>query len=192
MPGMAPDAGAGPGVPAVRSAEALGLVRAAVDLAGADGGGGVAAGVVDGAGELVAFLRSDGAPLRAVRIAVMKAYTAARFGRDTAAVARTLQASGRALAEYGDPNFTALPGGVPLVNGGGRTVGGLGVSGRTPEDDHELAVTAVAAVAGCRGDSATGSSGAGGAGSSSTGGAGGGGRSLRSGRRPPPDPVVTP
>lgn len=147
-PGVAPDAGdvaVGPGVPVIRSSDALGLVHAAVDLAEADGGGAVAAGVVDGTGELVAFLRSDGAPLRAVRIAVMKAYTAARFGRDTAAVARTLQASGRALAEYGDRRFTALAGGVPLVDDRGRTAGGLGVSGRAPEDDHELAVAAVAA-----------------------------------------------
>ncbi len=150
-PGVAPNAGdvaAGPGVPAIQSTDALGLVRAAVDLAGADGAGGVAAGVVDGTGELVAFLRSDGAPLRSIRIAVMKAYTAARFGRDTAAVARTLQASGRALAEYGDRRFTALAGGVALVDDRGRIAGGLGISGRAPEDDHELAV---AAVAGFRG-----------------------------------------
>lgn len=135
---------ANPGIPQVRSSDALGLVRAAVDLADADDGGGVAVGVVDGTGELVAFLRSDGAPLRAIRIAMMKAYTAARFGRETAAVAEALQVSGRALGEYGDRRFTALSGGVPLVDERGRVAGGLGVSGRAPEEDHALAMVVVA------------------------------------------------
>ena len=136
-------------MPGICSSDALGLVHAAVERAEGDGGGGVAVGVVDDRGELVAFLRSDRAPLRAVRIAVMKAYTAARFGRDTAAVAQTLQASGRVLADYGDRRFTALPGGVPVVDNRGRIVGGLGISGRAPEEDHDLAV----AVAGSRGAS---------------------------------------
>lgn len=138
----------GPGTPVVRAADALGLVQAALGLAETDGGGAVAVGVVDGTGELVAFVRDDGAPLRAVRIAVMKACTAARFGRDTAAVADSLRRSGRTLADYGDRRFTALAGGVPLVDDRGRTAGGLGVSGRAPEEDHDLAV---AALAGFRG-----------------------------------------
>ncbi len=148
---------AGPGVARVRLSDALRLVSTAVTLADADDGRGVAAGVVDGTGELVAFLRSESAPLRAVRIAVMKAYTAARFGRETAAVAKTLQESGRTLAEYGDRSFTALPGGVPLTDGRGRVVGGLGVSGRAPEEDHALAVAVL--VKGQRGTPAAGTTG---------------------------------
>ncbi|MDA8147491.1 MAG: heme-binding protein [Actinomycetota bacterium] len=121
---------------------ALACVREALGLAGRDGGTGVAASVVDATGELVAFLRADDAPLRAIRLAIMKAYTAARFGRATAALAGMLEESGRSLAEYGDSRFTGLAGGVPLVVAGG-TVGGLGISGRRPSEDHALACATV-------------------------------------------------
>jgi len=124
---------------------ALACVQEALGLAVRDGGAGVAVGVVDDTGELVAFLRADDAPLRAIRLAIMKAYTAARFGRATVALAGMLEESGRTLAEYGDSRFTALAGGVPLVVDGG-TVGGLGISGRKPSEDHALACATVRSV----------------------------------------------
>lgn len=125
------------------SKEAARLVLDAWDVASADGGGGVAAAVVDGAGDLLAFVRSDDAPLRAIRLAIMKAYTAARFGKDTMTVRALLEGSGRPLAEYGDSKFTTLSGGVAIIDGTGRVTGGFGVSGREPEQDHGLAAAVV-------------------------------------------------
>lgn len=121
---------------------ALAMVRMAVEVARSDGGGPIAVGVVDAAGELIAFLRNDGAPLRAIKIAIMKAYTSARFARTTLALERMLEESGRPLVEYGDGMLTALPGGIPL-DAEGEIVGGMGVSGRSPREDHELALRAV-------------------------------------------------
>lgn len=123
----------------IGEATASALVRCARELAQIDGGGPVAAGVVDASGELLAFLRNDGAPARAINLAIMKARTSARFGMTTLSVQDALQRSGRGLVEYGDPTLTALAGGVPLTVDG-QTVGGLGVSGRQPADDHHLAL----------------------------------------------------
>lgn len=125
------------------SKEAARLVLDAQDVASSDGGGGVAAAAVDGSGDLLAFVRSDNAPLRAIRLAIMKAYTAARFGKDTMTVRALLEGSGRPLAEYGDSKFTTLSGGIALMDDTGRATGGFGVSGREPEQDHDLAFAVV-------------------------------------------------
>lgn len=134
------------GAPPLGGRQAMLVVDAVVGLARADGGSGVAAAVVDGCGHLVAFLRSDGAPLRASRIAIMKAYTASRFHCATAQLSERLARSGRPLAEYGDRRFTALAGGVPITAPTGGILGAVGVSGRTPEADHDLALAALARV----------------------------------------------
>lgn len=119
------------------------VVATAVDLAEADGGSAVAAAVADPHGHVVAFLRGDGCPLRATRLAAMKAYTAARFATSTAALGERLAASGRPLGEYGDRRFTALAGGVPIGGPSGHVVGAVGVSGRAPDDDDRLARAAL-------------------------------------------------
>ncbi len=154
MPDGSPRDRAAPGTaaPAHQSGSEIGAQRACqlaatvLDLADADGGGGVAAAVADPHGHLVAFLRGGGAPLRASRIAIMKAYTAARFTESTDALARRLEASGRSLCEYGDRRFTALAGGVPVEAPSGRILGALGVSGRSPSDDDGLARCALDAL----------------------------------------------
>jgi len=124
--------------------QAARLALTVMELAHRDSGTGVAIAVVDPCGHALAFLRGDGAPLRASRIAMMKAYTASRFGCSTAALPERLALAGRPLAEYGDPRFTALAGGIPVSAPSGRLIGAVGVSGRSPEEDHELAEAAVA------------------------------------------------
>ncbi len=120
------------------------LVASAVHRAATDGRGPVAAAVTDSCGHVLAFLRGDQAPLRASRLATMKAYTASRFGQATADVARQVAASGRTLSEYGDRRFTGLAGGVPIMGASGVLIGALGVSGRAPADDDVLARTVLA------------------------------------------------
>lgn len=131
--------------PTIAEASASALVHAAVRLSRADGGGRIAVAVTDATGELVAFLRDDGAPLRAINIAIMKAHTAARLEKPTLAFQQSLTDSGHTISDYGDPMVTALAGGVPLVVGG-CAVGGLGVSGRLPAEDHELAMAVVSGL----------------------------------------------
>lgn len=92
--------------------------------------------VVDAAGELVAFLRMDGAPYSSIDVARAKARTAARFRRPTRGLDSALTA-GR-LAILGLEGATPVEGGVPIVVGG-EVVGAVGVSGVTSAQDAQVA-----------------------------------------------------
>ena len=43
------------------------------------------------------------------------------------------------IADFCDPGFSTLPGGVPVFDETGRCIGGVGISGRKPQEDAELA-----------------------------------------------------
>ena len=92
--------------------------------------------VVDAAGELVAFLRMDGAPYSSIDVSRAKARTAARFRRPTRGLDSALTA-GR-LAILGLEGATPVEGGVPIVVGG-EVVGAVGVSGVTSAQDAQVA-----------------------------------------------------
>ena len=99
----------------------------------------VAIAIVDEHGDLVAAHRMDGCRPRWMRASQRKAYTSAVMDRDTAGfhdeiVRRQLQ-----IAYYGDPMFTGLPGGIPILAADGSTLGAIGVTGPTKQRDAELA-----------------------------------------------------
>jgi len=99
--------------------------------------------VVDVAGELLAFVRMDGAPYSSVDIARLKARSAARFRRPTKALEEAL-AAGR-MAILGLEGAVPIEGGVPItVNG--QVVGAVGVSGVTSVQDAQVATAGVGAV----------------------------------------------
>ncbi|MDX2192031.1 MAG: heme-binding protein [Gemmatimonadales bacterium] len=104
----------------------------------------VAIAVVDASGELVAFLRMDGVQPASVDIARGKARTAARFRRPTKAL-DSVMATGRTqlLAFEG---VVPVEGGVP-VQVAGETVGAVGVSGVTSQQDAQVAAAGARAVA---------------------------------------------
>ncbi len=115
--------------------EAIASIIAATEAAGFV----VAVAIVDDHGDLIAAARMDGCRPRWMRVSIRKAYTAAVMDRDTASfhdeiVRRQLQVS-----YYGDPMFTGLPGGIPIVDDAGETIGGIGVTGPTKMRDAELA-----------------------------------------------------
>lgn len=101
--------------------------------------------VVDRAGELLLFLRMDGAKSISGQMAINKAFTAAGTRTRTDAIA--------ARTEPGEPGwmiqtqhggrFTTLGGGV-AVQLDGQTVGAIGVSGGSVAEDMEIADFAVA------------------------------------------------
>jgi glc operon protein GlcG len=96
--------------------------------------------ICDEQGELVAFARQDFCRPQPLQIARKKAYTAARIGQDTRAYAERLRQQDRSVTEFGDPNLIALQGGCVIVDPGSqRPIGGVGVSGRTAEEDEQLA-----------------------------------------------------
>lgn len=92
----------------------------------------------DAQGELVALQRSPGTPGRTVHIAIAKAYTAARMGIGTAAFKQRLLSEQQTLADFMDTGFTSLPGGLPIKSDA-AVVAAVGISGRSPEQDAQLA-----------------------------------------------------
>ncbi|MEO8536685.1 MAG: heme-binding protein [Betaproteobacteria bacterium] len=103
--------------------------------------------VVDAHGELVAFVRCDGALLSSGPLAINKAYTAARLNRPTRVLGETLRNRGTDVAFYGDPRYVGFGGGLP-VRMGGAVAGGVGVSGLSDDDDDALAAMGVAILQG--------------------------------------------
>jgi len=89
--------------------------------------------VVDTHGELVAFLRMDGAQLGSIVVSQGKARTAARYRRESR-VFYNLFETGHTYVATLDPTLVASPGGLPLVEAG-RVIGAVGCSGGTGDQD---------------------------------------------------------
>ena len=125
-------------------AEARAAVEAVLEEANKLPHAPIAVAVVDDYGRLVYFARMDGCPPVVVELAINKAYTAAVALLDTLAFAERDKGWGRELATYGDARFTYLQGGL-VIRAGGEGVasqallGGIGVSGRMPDEDERLA-----------------------------------------------------
>ena len=126
-------------IPLARAEEGL---KAIFDVAAKDGKPPIAVAIVDRHGDLIHFARMDGAPVRSSLLAPNKAYTAARMERDTADILKMIQDRRIDIAFFGDPRYCGLPGGL-VVKAGGQTLGGIGVSGRSSEEDHELGLIAL-------------------------------------------------
>lgn len=95
--------------------------------------------VADANGAEILCVRQDGAPARMLGRARAKARTAARLGMDTVDFRdNAIKAAGRTLDDWGDPKLTALQGGL-AVRSGGKTVGGIAMSGNTTTRDEALA-----------------------------------------------------
>jgi len=103
--------------------------------------------VVDAAGVLVSLDRMDGSAPLTVRVAINKAFTAIDWRLDTKVIRERLFAGGgplptdtnRDMAWFGEPRNAPIPGGVLLRDETGIIVGAIGTSGRTAEEDEELA-----------------------------------------------------
>jgi glc operon protein GlcG len=105
--------------------------------------------VADTHGELLAFARLDGAPISSIRIAINKAWTAARERKPTQQIGEKVRhpEKGFDIAYYGDPKFVGWGGGVPVWRGG-QVVGSIAVSGLSSEEDIELANLGVSLISG--------------------------------------------
>jgi glc operon protein GlcG len=96
----------------------------------------VAVSVVDTHGELIAFERMDGVQYGSIDVSRQKAWTAARFRRDSKAFADGL-AAGR-LGSLSFDGVASVEGGVVIV-ADGRIVGAVGVSGASSAQDAQCA-----------------------------------------------------
>jgi len=104
----------------------------------------VAIAVVEPSGQLIHFQRIDGANYAAGEAAQDKARSAAGFRLSTRVWAVEGSKPGGAWV-LGLKGAVPLEGGVPIV-AGGRTIGGIGVSGVSSDDDARVAQAGAAAV----------------------------------------------
>jgi uncharacterized protein GlcG (DUF336 family) len=107
----------------------------------------VAIAVVDEGGQLKAFHRMDGvASAVPIDISQLKAYTAASFRTPTHLLAENnLDNPARMASLPNVPRVTLLAGGYPITEGE-VVIGGIGVSGSTPENDMLIAEAGLSAL----------------------------------------------
>ena len=122
------------------------LLQAAIAKAG-DMGVPQCISIVDAGGHLLAFARMDGALFQSIDTSLMKARTAASYGKPTGDIAAGIDLK-LAIATRG--KRINLPGGLPIIISG-HVIGGVGVgSGSTGEQDRQVAKAALGALAGAR------------------------------------------
>jgi len=100
--------------------------------------------VADSHGDLICFARMDGAPVSSIRIAMNKAWTAARERKPTKNIGERIRhpEKGHDIAYFGDPNYVGWGGGIPVWKDG-EVVGAVAVSGLSSAEDIELATLGV-------------------------------------------------
>jgi len=107
--------------------------------------------VVDEMGKLIAFARMGESSIGfGEKISIAKAKTAVAYKRETKeTMERYANYPGNyfivGMSGLYPDEFWAGPGGVPVIVDG-QLVGGLGVSGSTPENDHKCATEAIASI----------------------------------------------
>ncbi|MFK3705459.1 uncharacterized protein GlcG (DUF336 family) [Raoultella sp. BIGb0138] len=107
----------------------------------------VSAAVLDSGGHLTAFARMDGTFLATIDIAIRKARTAVLFQANSERVGADLHPAGAAYSlENSNGGLVGIEGGIPLRNARGATIGAIGVSGASKEQDRQIAAFAIAAV----------------------------------------------
>jgi glc operon protein GlcG len=100
--------------------------------------------VVGPAGDLVYFERMDNAQLASITIAQGKAWTAARFRRETQVFYNQFE-TGHGYVSTLSPQLVASPGGIPIVVDG-HLIGAIGCSGATAGQDVVVCRAGIAAI----------------------------------------------
>jgi glc operon protein GlcG len=108
----------------------------------------VSVSVVDESGRLVYFSRGDNAGFFTCDTSRAKAMAAASFKRSTMEIAEHKDAN--PLLWYSLPSVVPAqalpsPGGLPIFKNG-HIIGGVGIGGGSPEEDHECALAGAAAI----------------------------------------------
>ena len=129
--------------------EADRIVNAIIALSKKEDGLPLSIAVVDYRGDLIKFVRMDGASWNTIRMAQAKAYSAAKFRRDTNTIVAWMEQLGAQLADWADPNVTSIGGGVCIRDQqvAGSVTGAVGVSGfPQAEEDERYARIGIEAV----------------------------------------------
>ncbi len=105
--------------------------------------------VSDSHGDLICFVRMDGAPVSSIQVAMNKAWTAARERKPTKEIGEKVKHPEKShdIAYYGDPKYVGWGGGIPIWKNG-EVVGAVAVSGLSSNEDIALATLGVELIAG--------------------------------------------
>jgi uncharacterized protein GlcG (DUF336 family) len=106
----------------------------------------VSAAVVDSGGNLVAFLRMDGAEIAGPTLAVDKAYTSVANKISTQELSVLAAPGGPlfGLHSNGGGRFVIFGGGIPIFDRSGLVLGAIGVSGGAVDEDVACAEAGLA------------------------------------------------
>ncbi len=104
--------------------------------------------IVDESGRLVYFSRSDNAGFFTFDTSRAKAMAAASFKRSTMEITENKEAN--PLLWYSLPSVVPAqalpsPGGVPILKDG-HVIGGIGLGGGSPDEDHQCALAGTDAI----------------------------------------------
>lgn len=105
--------------------------------------------VLDGGGNLKAFVSEDGASMFRFEIARAKAWGAVGFGVASSVLAKRAKDNPNffvSLAATAEGKFAPQPGAVVIRDAQGNLLGAVGASGGTGEEDEEICAAGVAAV----------------------------------------------
>lgn len=141
-PGPKPTSESVLSLPVLSSAGVSKIMAAAIKIA-RDNGWPSSIAVVDTAGLLLAFHRTDSTPIGSIDTALGKAHTAIMFKAPTAMISQMVSQSA-AMATI--PGVVAVPGGYPISQNG-QVIGAIGVSGGMAGEDDVIAKAGIAALA---------------------------------------------
>jgi glc operon protein GlcG len=126
--------------------EAASAVQATLAEASKDPSQPIAVAVVDSYGELIYFASMDGFLPLFGHMAIKKAFTAAHFRQSTREFNNILREWQFELATWDDDRATNVSGGLCIKKSDGTLLGGIGVSGRAPDEDEELSSVGLKAL----------------------------------------------
>ena len=109
----------------------------------------VSVAIADAHGDVICFVRMDGAPVSSIKVAMNKAWTAARERKSTKEIGEKVRhpEKGHDIGCFGDPQYVGWGGGLPIWKNG-EVVGAVAVSGLSSNEDIALATLGVESIAG--------------------------------------------
>lgn len=103
--------------------------------------------ILDAGGHLKYFMRMDGTSYGSVRISQLKADTSASLPLSTLSLGeRSAKLPANPYGGGAIPRVLLLGGGLPIISKTGEHLGGIGISGATPELDELCAQAALDSV----------------------------------------------
>ncbi|WEK30561.1 MAG: heme-binding protein [Candidatus Pseudomonas phytovorans] len=140
---LAPSSAAASGeTPSPLTSQQARKMTAAAERAASAQGYAIVISIIDNHGNLKHFHRMDGTSSGSIKVAQLKAATSARFPLSSRALGE--RSSAHPAHPYASlPGFTLLEGGLPIMNKNGMHIGGIGISGATPELDAQFAQAAL-------------------------------------------------